>query len=65
MRFAYTDGATKIMTPGQKVTALPAVINHPRTKSLTASPDGTKLYVGIGSNSNVPSGAWMPRKTVR
>ncbi|SMC38316.1 sorbosone dehydrogenase family protein [Novosphingobium sp. B1] len=53
MRFAYTDGATKITAPGQKVTALPAVINHHWTKSLTASPDGTKLYVGIGSNSNV------------
>ena len=28
-------------------------INHHWTKSLTASPDETKLYVGIGSNSNI------------
>lgn len=53
MRFAYTEGATAITAPGQKVTDLPAVINHHWTKSLAASPDGSKLYVGIGSNSNV------------
>ncbi len=28
-------------------------LNHHWTKSLIASPDGQKLYVGIGSNSNV------------
>ncbi len=53
MRFAYTDGATAISGSGEKVTDLPAVINHHWTKALAASPDGSKLYVGIGSNSNV------------
>ena len=53
MRFAYTEGATRIAVPGQKVTDLPAVINHHWTKSLAASPDGTRLFVGIGSNSNI------------
>ncbi|GGD55335.1 sorbosone dehydrogenase family protein [Erythrobacter arachoides] len=53
MRFPYTDGATAITAPGEKVTDLPAVINHHWTKALTASPDGSRLYVGIGSNSNV------------
>ena len=53
MRFPYTTGATSIAAPGEKVTALPAVINHHWTKSLAASPDGSKLYGGIGSNSNV------------
>lgn len=53
MRFPYTEGATSIKTRGTKVTALPSVINHHWTKSLAASPDGSKLYVGIGSNSNV------------
>ncbi len=52
-RFAYTEGATSIAGEGEEVTALPAVINHHWTKALTASPDGSKLYVGIGSNSNV------------
>jgi glucose/arabinose dehydrogenase len=28
-------------------------IDHHWTKSLTASPDGTKLYAGVGSNSNI------------
>lgn len=51
--FAYTEGATSIAGPGAELTPLPAVINHHWTKSLTASPDGTKLYVGIGSNSNI------------
>ncbi len=34
--------------------SLPAgPINHHWTKNLIASPDGTKLYVTVGSNSNV------------
>jgi glucose/arabinose dehydrogenase len=36
------------------LTALPGgPIDHHWTKSLVASPDGTKLYVGVGSNSNI------------
>jgi glucose/arabinose dehydrogenase len=39
--------------PGTKLIDLPAgAINHHWTKGLIASPDGTKLYVAIGSNSN-------------
>jgi len=54
LRFPYTTGATQITTPGVKLTDLPAgTINHHWTKSLTASPDGTKLYAGVGSNSNI------------
>lgn len=53
LRFDYTDGATRITTPGQEVTKLPSRLNHHWTKALTASTDGLKLYVGIGSNSNV------------
>jgi glucose/arabinose dehydrogenase len=54
MRFAYAPGTTKITTPGTKVVDLPAgPINHHWTKNLIASPDGSKLYVTIGSNSNV------------
>ena len=53
LRFPYQEGQTQITTPGQVVTRLPAEVNHHWTKSLTASADGTKLYVGIGSNSNV------------
>lgn len=53
LRFPYRDGMTRVTTKGQVVTPLPARPNHHWTKSLTARPDGTKLYVGIGSNSNV------------
>jgi glucose/arabinose dehydrogenase len=54
MRFPYHEGDTKIDAPGVKLTDLPAgTINHHWTKDLTASPDGSKLYVTVGSNSNV------------
>src|SRR4051812_7696152 len=53
VRFPFTPGQTRITAPGQKIIDLPAgLINHHWTKSLTASPDGSKLYVGVGSNSN-------------
>lgn len=52
LRFPYTEGATRL-TGGEEVTKLPSQVNHHWTKALTASADGTKLYVGIGSNSNV------------
>lgn len=51
--FDYTEGATRIDGSGTEVTKLPSVINHHWTKAMTASPDGSKPYVGIGSNSNV------------
>jgi glucose/arabinose dehydrogenase len=53
LRFPYSDGDTQITASGTKITDLPAgPINHHWTKSLVASPDGSKLYVGVGSNSN-------------
>ena len=54
LRFPFTPGQTKITAPPEKVVDLPAgLIDHHWTKSLTASPDGSKLYAGVGSNSNV------------
>ena len=54
VRFAYTPGATRIDGPGTKVVDLPAgTINHHWTKNIIASADGAKLYVTVGSNSNV------------
>jgi glucose/arabinose dehydrogenase len=54
LRFAYAPGQTHISAAGTRLTDLPAgPINHHWTKSLTASPDGSKLYVGVGSNSNI------------
>ncbi len=54
LRFPYQAGDTRITAPAQKLTDLPGgPIDHHWTKSLAASPDGRKLYVGIGSNSNI------------
>ncbi len=54
MRFPYITGDTKITALGRKVVDLPAgPINHHWTKNLIATPDGSKLYVTVGSNSNV------------
>jgi glucose/arabinose dehydrogenase len=53
LRFHYSEGATAIVGPGVKIADLPAgSINHHWTKNVIASPDGTKLYVTVGSNSN-------------
>jgi glucose/arabinose dehydrogenase len=51
--FAYQAGQTRITTAAVKVADLPAGRNHHWTKSLVASPDGSRLYVGVGSNSNI------------
>jgi glucose/arabinose dehydrogenase len=54
VRFAYTPGATQVVGPAQRVVDLPAgPLNHHWTKNLIASRDGTRLYVTVGSNSNV------------
>ena len=54
LRFPYRSAANRIDDPGTLVAALPAgPINHHWTKNLIASADGRKLYVTVGSNSNV------------
>ena len=49
----FEPGSTTISATPRVVTSLPAGRNHHWTKSLLASPDGRRLYVGVGSNSNV------------
>ncbi|TBW38132.1 sorbosone dehydrogenase family protein [Azotobacter chroococcum] len=54
VRFPYREGETRIDVPGVKVADLPAgTLNHHWTKDLIASRDGSRLYVTVGSNSNV------------
>jgi glucose/arabinose dehydrogenase len=54
LRYPYKVGDTKVGGDATKVCDLPAgAINHHWTKSLAASADGSKLYVGVGSNSNI------------
>ena len=53
-RFSYAVGDTRITAPGLTLVDLPGgPINHHWTKNLIASTDGTKLYVTVGSNSNI------------
>ncbi|MEO7106406.1 MAG: sorbosone dehydrogenase family protein [Rhodoferax sp.] len=54
LSFPYSAGETQISAAGTVVVKLPAgPINHHWTKNIIASPDGQKLYVSVGSNSNV------------
>ena len=54
LRFKYQPGATSVQGPAEKITDLPGgTLNHHWTKNVVASPDGKKLYVTVGSNSNV------------
>ncbi|RAK60540.1 sorbosone dehydrogenase family protein [Phenylobacterium hankyongense] len=54
VKFPYADGQTQEQGPGEKVFDLPGPpINHHWTKNVVASPDGSKLYATVGSNSNV------------
>src|SRR5690606_16942301 len=52
--FPYREGETRIDSQGEKVADLPAgEINYHWTKNVIASPDGSRLYVTVGSNSNI------------
>ena len=54
LRFNYVEGATTISSKPMKVIDLPGgPLNHHWTKNVIASTDGSKLYVTVGSNSNV------------
>jgi glucose/arabinose dehydrogenase len=54
VRFPYKENQTRISSGPTKVVELPAgPRNHHWTKNLIASRDGKKLYVTVGSNSNV------------
>ncbi|MBV9931432.1 MAG: sorbosone dehydrogenase family protein [Alphaproteobacteria bacterium] len=65
LAFPYRGGETRIAVPGRKVVDLPAgPINHHWTKNLLATPDGTHLFVAIGSNSNVGDNG-IPAETER
>lgn len=53
VKFPYRTGQLTITSPAAHVVDLPAGRNHHWTKSMIASADGKRLYVGVGSNSNV------------
>ena len=49
--FPYTAGATRITAPGRTLATFKPGGHW--TRSLLPSPDGRKLYVGVGSSSNI------------
>ncbi|MBI1360295.1 MAG: sorbosone dehydrogenase family protein [Alphaproteobacteria bacterium] len=52
--FPYVEGETRLAGTGKLLTDLPAgPIDHHWTKNVIASPDGSKLFATVGSNSNV------------
>jgi glucose/arabinose dehydrogenase len=54
LAFDYRPGATSLSGPGRRIADLPAFpIDHHWSKNIIAGRDGTKLYVTVGSNSNV------------
>jgi glucose/arabinose dehydrogenase len=54
VRFPYVAGVNTITARGEKVTDLPGGrLNHHWTKNVIANADGSRLYVAVGSNSNV------------
>ncbi len=54
MSYPYQGGETQITAMGAKVADLPGgPINHHWTKNVIAGGDGKRLYVTVGSNSNV------------
>ncbi len=54
LRFPYPPGATTITGSGQRILDLPkGGYNNHWTRNLLASADGSKIYVTVGSGSNV------------
>jgi len=53
-RFPYTPGQTKISGKGDKIVDLPAgKHNRHWTRNLIANAEGSKIYIAVGSGSNV------------
>jgi glucose/arabinose dehydrogenase len=54
LAFPYKAGDTQIAAKGEKLFELNALApNNHWTRNLAASPDGKKLYISVGSNSNI------------
>ncbi|MBD0259482.1 MAG: PQQ-dependent sugar dehydrogenase, partial [Cytophagales bacterium] len=54
VQFPYQQGQTRISGPGKKVLSLPAGgYNNHWTRNVIANADGSKLYISVGSASNV------------
>lgn len=52
LMFPYQPGQTKITAQGERILDLPSGRGH-YTRNLAPKPDGSKLYISVGSGSNV------------
>jgi glucose/arabinose dehydrogenase len=53
-RYPYHTGQVKMTSPGTKILALPAGgYNNHWTRNLRANRDGSKIYISVGSGTNV------------
>ena len=53
-RYPYSPGDTKITAKGEKIVDLPAgKRNRHWTRNIIANKEGTKIYIAVGSGSNV------------
>jgi glucose/arabinose dehydrogenase len=65
LRFPYTSGQEQLTGTGTKITDLPGGgYNQHWTRNVIVSPDRTKLYVSIGSQSNADEEP-LPRASVQ
>jgi glucose/arabinose dehydrogenase len=65
LRFAYAKGQQEITGTATKIADLPASgYNNHWTRNVVVSPDGNKLYVSIGSGTNVDEEP-LPRASVQ
>ncbi len=54
VQFPYTPGASGISRPGKKIVDLPAGgYNNHWTRNIISNRQGTKIYISVGSGSNV------------
>lgn len=64
-RFPYTKGQQQLTGSGEKIAVLPGGgYNQHWTRNVVVSPDNKKLYVSVGSRSNVDEEP-LPRATVQ
>ena len=64
VRFPYKNGDLKASGPSETIVAeLPKGGGH-TTRDLAFSPDGTKLFVSVGSASNVTTPTLIPLKLI-
>ena len=65
LRFPYTQGQQQISGTGKKIADLPGGgYNQHWTRNVVVSPDGQKLYVSVGSQSNADEEP-LPRASVQ